>query len=370
MNIVLFVNIAKWLLIVASVVAGIFAVAFFIEYFFGEKIGAKRNSNVKKSKEERVVSKVTTITTTEVKEEPKKEELVEEKEDKKEEPADSTDLDEMLARLEEKASAVAKEEVAEEESEEEVEKPEEEQVEEVVEKEETLEDIRRRALEKIAARRKLAMAKEEQVEEVVEEDVSEEQVEEVVEEDVSEEKVEDKFNEQDAIKLENSAKEVANEKAENEPEAKQTTVMIVAPDTIAIDYETRLATIKENYAKIDRDYNKNHNLVLKYERTERRKVRNEKLLNKKATELTNLNLVLYNVKDLKSIDPEKKARQEEIANHIAELKESIKTADKYIEETKQKYENAVKFDAFLQKEKHRYEVEIKELEDLIKKGNK
>ena len=108
---------------------------------------------------------------------------------------------------------------------------------------------------------------------------------------------------------------------------------------------------------------------MKYERTERRKIRNEKLLNRKATELTNLNLLLYNVKDLKSIDPEKKARQEEIAKHIAELKESIKNADKYISENAQKYENAKKFDAFLEKEKRRYEIEIKELEDLIKKGS-
>ena len=74
-------------------------------------------------------------------------------------------------------------------------------------------------------------------------------------------------------------------------------VNIFIPNERKKDFKTVLQSAYTPYT-IERDYNKNHNSVLKDERTVRRKARNEKLLNKKATELTNLNLVLYNVKDI------------------------------------------------------------------------
>ena len=110
--------------------------------------------------------------------------------------------------------------------------------------------------------------------------------------------------------------------------------------------------------------------VRKYEKTEKRKTRNEKLLDRKATELTNLNLVLYNVNDIKDIDPEKKERQESLVEHIAELKNSIAEADEYLEKNKEKYENAKKITTFLEGEKARYEAEITELNALIAESKK
>jgi len=375
----LILTIAKWVVIIGGVVATLFALAFYAVYLFGgEASEARREKKIVKKAEKNTERRVEKVY-----EEEKKEEKavateinvvnnyyapVEEKKEEKAAVEDSADLDEMLARLEAKAEAVSKAEDEKAEKEEEtasapVEEIKAEEKEE--EKEESLEEIRKRALERIEARRKAMKAEEEAL--AAEEAKKNAEQEAKAAEEAKEAAEEAKAAAEEA----KAAAEEAKEQSAKDESKEEVIVKVVnVPDAHAIDYETRLATIKENYAKIERDYNKNHNAVLKYERTQRRKIRNEKLLNKKATELTNLNLVLYNVKDLKSIDPEKKAKQEEIANHIAELKESIKTADKYIVDNATKYENAKKFDAFLEKEKQRYEIEIKELEDLIKKGNK
>ena len=81
---------------------------------------------------------------------------------------------------------------------------------------------------------------------------------------------------------------------------------VVGPE---FDYYQRLDTINTSLIKLEKDLAKSSREVRKYEKTEKRKTRNEKLLDRKATELTNLNLVLYNVNDIKDIDPEKKERQ-------------------------------------------------------------
>lgn len=373
MNWELVLTIIQWILVGVAGVSFVFGVLFYVRYLSshsnnlsaGKKVKEQKESveEVESEKENVVVNQIT------IHNYAKEENVGDNKE-----VSDSTDLDEMLARLEAKAIEVSRsEENVEEDTEDNAEDKtnqnnesseelneektaknidsevvDESLFQEETEEGESIESIRRKALEKIEARRKA---------EQVEQEAEKENIEEVSQ-DVS------SNDDEEMVVVEDTSKE------EPKPEKEEVIIKVVAPDAHAIDYETRLATIKENYAKIERDYNKNHNSVLKYERTERRKVRNEKLLNKKATELTNLNLVLYNVKDLKNVDPEKKARQEEIANHIAELKESIKSADKYIVENATKYENAKKFDAFLEKEKQRYEIEIKELEDLIKKGNK
>ena len=142
---------------------------------------------------------------------------------------------------------------------------------------------------------------------------------------------------------------------------------VVGPE---FDYYQRLDTINTSLIKLEKDLAKSSREVRKYEKTEKRKTRNEKLLDRKATELTNLNLVLYNVNDIKDIDPEKKERQESLVEHIAELKNSITEADEYLEKNKEKYENAKKITTFLEGEKTRYEAEITELNALIAESKK
>ena len=142
---------------------------------------------------------------------------------------------------------------------------------------------------------------------------------------------------------------------------------VVGPE---FDYYQRLDTINTSLIKLEKDLAKSSREVRKYEKTEKRKTRNEKLLDRKATELTNLNLVLYNVNDIKDIDPEKKERQESLVEHIAELKNSIAEADEYLEKNKEKYENAKKITTFLEGEKARYEAEITELNALIAESKK
>lgn len=142
---------------------------------------------------------------------------------------------------------------------------------------------------------------------------------------------------------------------------------VVGPE---FDYYQRLDTINTSLIKLEKDLAKSSREVRKYEKTEKRKARNEKLLDRKATELTNLNLVLYNVNDIKDIDPEKKERQESLVEHIAELKNSIAEADEYLEKNKEKYENAKKITTFLEGEKTRYEAEITELNALIAESKK
>lgn len=142
---------------------------------------------------------------------------------------------------------------------------------------------------------------------------------------------------------------------------------VVGPE---FDYYQRLETINASLVKLEKDLTKSSREVRKYEKTEKRKARNEKLLDRKATELTNLNLVLYNVNDIKDIDPEKKERQESLVEHIAELKNSISEADEYLVKNKEKYENAKKIKTFLEGEKERYEAEITELNALIAEAKK
>lgn len=134
------------------------------------------------------------------------------------------------------------------------------------------------------------------------------------------------------------------------------------------DYRIRLEKIKESQGKIDRDLDKTTRAILKYERTIRRKERNQKMLDRRALELTNLNLLMYSVTDIKNVDAEKKARQEELTAHISELKASIQDAENYLEANKEKHENNLTLRDYLTHEKTRYADEVKELEALIESG--
>lgn len=135
-----------------------------------------------------------------------------------------------------------------------------------------------------------------------------------------------------------------------------------------IDYKARLEKIIANRDKIDRDLGKIQKSILKYERTKRRMNRNQKMLDRRAGELTNLNLVMYSVTDIKNVDEEKKAKQEELTAHIAELKASIQDADEFIESNKEKNDHNVKMAKFLLQEKSRYNEEIAELQELIRRS--
>lgn len=136
-----------------------------------------------------------------------------------------------------------------------------------------------------------------------------------------------------------------------------------------IDYETRLAKVIENRDKIEKELAKTQKSILKYERTIRRKDRNQKLLDRRAGELTNLNLLMYSVTDIKNVDEDKKAKQEELTAHIAELKASIQDAEEYIESNKTKYNHDLTVVKYLTEEKKRYDEEVAELESLIKAIN-
>lgn len=195
--------------------------------------------------------------------------------------------------------------------------------------------------------------KEQQVEEeVVPEPVQEEKVEvkeepEVQEEEVKEEVVEDSKEDLDIKEI----KSVGHE--------------IVYNGNI-IDYKNRLEKVIETRDKIERDLTKRQKSILKYERTKRRMNRNQKMLDRRAGELTNLNLVMYSVTDIKNVDEEKKAKQEDLTAHIAELKASIQDAEEYIESNKDKNENNIRMAKYLLNEKNRFNEEITELQALIK----
>ena len=137
----------------------------------------------------------------------------------------------------------------------------------------------------------------------------------------------------------------------------------------SIDYSARLEKIIATRDKIERDLAKVQKAILKYERTKRRKTRNQKMLDRRAGELTNLNLVMYSVTDIKNVDEEKKIKQEELTAHIAELKASIQDAEEYIESNKEKNDHNVKMAKFLTQEKLRYNEEIAELQSLINAGD-
>lgn len=248
-------------------------------------------------------------------------------------------------------------------------------IEEQTKDEEIVEEIREEVVE----------AAEEPVEEVVEEPVeeaAEEPVEEVVVENVAEEAVEETVEEVKEEIQEESIENLASldETAEDDvaddedteilsniEELKADETAVVAGGTV-LDYKARLDKIIETRNKIERDLTKIQKSILKYERTKRRKNRNQKMLDKRAGELTNLNLVMYSVTDIKNVDEDKKVKQEELTAHIAELKASIQDADEFIESNKEKNEHNVKMAKFLMQEKARYNEEIAELQALINKN--
>ena len=246
-------------------------------------------------------------------------------------------VDDMLASLDEKA----KDEDAENSAEEKVE----EQPEEVSE---TVEEEKEEVVETVQEEKE--EVKEEPKEEVVEtvQEVQETEVqnEEVAEEEKSEE-----------------TEEVSDEELEYKGEPHEA----IVPGTV-IDYKARLEKIIASRDKIERDLTKIQKSILKYERTKRRMNRNQKMLDRRAGELTNLNLVMYSVTYIKNVDEDKKAKQEELTAHIAELKASIQDAEEFIESNKEKNDHNVKMAKFLLNEKNRYNEEIAELEDLIKKS--
>jgi hypothetical protein len=247
------------------------------------------------------------------------------------EEVNEIDLDAMLAKLEE----ASKKEVKVEES-----------------KEEPIVEIKEEPIEEPAT-------------EIVEEPAIEiiEDVEEtpVVEEEIIEEAQEDVV---EVVEL------VDEEEVKPEEEKQQPVVEVVKEEVCGpeFDYRVRLSKIKESQAKIDRDLEKTTRSILKYERTIRRNERNQKMLDRRALELTNLNLLMYSVTDIKNVDAEKKARQEELTAHIAELKASIQDAENYLETNKEKHENNLTLRDYLTHEKTRYADEVKELEALIASG--
>ena len=196
-------------------------------------------------------------------------------------------------------------------------------------------------------------------EEVKENEITEEEVivEEIIEEkeESTEENIETK--EENSDDEEDSDDVMSYEKIETEA--------ILAPGTL-IDYKTRLEKVISSKDKLERDLAKIDKFILKYERTDRRKARNQKMLDRRAGELTNLNLLMYSVTDIKNVDEDKKVKQEELTAHIAELKASIQDAEEYLESNREKYNHNVKMSKFLNQEKTRLDEEIVELEKLIK----
>ncbi len=194
---------------------------------------------------------------------------------------------------------------------------------------------------------------------VKEEDVIEEQTSEIEPEDTIPEEVE-----------EEPAEEEVTVKEEKET-PKTIVIKEVTTETVGtdFDYNVRLAKIVESKNKMEKELQKTKRAILKYERTSRRRARNQKMLDRRAVELTNLNLLMYSVTDIKNIDEDKKAKQEELTKHIAELKASIQDADAFLVKNKERYEHDKKMFAFYTKEEHRYNDEIKELEILIKNAN-
>ncbi len=283
------------------------------------------------------------------------------------------DVDAMLAQLdEETAGEEVEEEIQEEVVEEAVEETQEddllaafienEEVAETEEVQETAEEV-----EETVAEETVEESAEEIAEEIIEEtqeEVAEEVVEEVKEtEAVEEEKEESTDDEEDDEDAD------ATEDAEilEYTGLKEEPVEYAANGSI--DYSARLEKIITTRDKIERDLAKVQKAILKYERTKRRKNRNQKMLDRRAGELTNLNLVMYSVTDIKNVDEDKKIKQEELTAHIAELKASIQDAEEYIESNKEKNDHNVKMAKFLTQEKLRYNEEIAELQSLINSGD-
>lgn len=219
---------------------------------------------------------------------------------------------------------------------------------------------------------------EEPANEVVEEpanETAEEPVSEPESEPVVEEVVEDEAANEAASETDEESEETADEKAEEPAEIQEETDTVSEIKNVGHgivysgnlnEYKARLESVINARNKIERDLTKRQKAILKYERTKRRMNRNQKMLDRRAGELTNLNLLMYSVTDIKNIDEDKKAKQEDLTAHIAELKASIQDADEYIESNKGKNENNIKMAKYLLNEKNRYNEEIAELEELIK----
>lgn len=203
-----------------------------------------------------------------------------------------------------------------------------------------------------------------EVVEVVEEKPVEEDVEEVVEE-VKPEKTEETVVEVEEVKVE-EVKTEAKEEIETIEVQEANDGDMISVENLP-DYKARLDKIVENRDKINKDLIKVEKSILNYERTKRRKLRNQKMLDRRASELTNLNLVMYSVTDIKNVDEDKKVKQEELTSHIAELKASIQDADEFLDSNKEKNDHDVKMAKFLIQEKARYNEEIAELQKLIAK---
>lgn len=253
-------------------------------------------------------------------------------EENKEEPKEES-VDSMLAKLEEQAGV------------------EEKPVETAEEKEEPVEEEKQEETEV-----QNAEAEETKEVEEVEESQETESQEEVAE---TTEEVQDKAEEVQDTQVETQENEetvVVNDMPE-EP---------ISPANL-LDYKARLEKVIENRDKINKDLIKVEKSILNYERTKRRKARNQKMLDRRASELTNLNLVMYSVTDIKNVDEDKKVKQEELTSHIAELKASIQDAEEFLDSNKEKNDHDVKMAKFLIQEKARYNEEIAELEKLIAK---
>ena len=278
------------------------------------------------------------------------------------------DLEAMLAKLEEASKNLREEKVVDAEV---VEQEKPAEIKEEVKEEPKAEEQAKEVPEDV----KVEDVKEEPVKDSLEEVVeAEEKIEEpkviVVEENIEEKTEEPKVEELEEITNPEESEEVV-EKAESAKE--EPTITIINNITAEksgpeFDYRVRIEKIKESQGRIDRDLEKTTRAILKYERTIRRKERNQKMLDRRALELTNLNLLMYSVTDIKNVDAEKKTRQEELTAHIAELKASIQDAENYLEANKEKHENNLKLRDYLAHEKTRYADEVKELETLIASG--
>ena len=219
----------------------------------------------------------------------------------------------------------------------------------------------------------------ETTEETTEEIQSVENTEEVAQEELVEENIEasaeettEEATEENAETIEeNVEEETVKQTEEVNAEVDGVKVEEIVGETISVeslpDYKARLDKIIENRDKINKDLIKVEKSILNYERTKRRKIRNQKMLDRRASELTNLNLVMYSVTDIKNVDEDKKIKQEELTSHIAELKASIQDAEEFLDSNKEKNDHDVKMAKFLSQEKARYNEEIIELQKLIAK---
>lgn len=329
----------------------VFTIMFFVEISVREKKTVKKISIKKVIEENKNKEEETQISVDEMLENLEKQssEDVQNEENETEEVAaieiiEAQDeiVEEAIEEPEEAVEEVA-EESAEEVTEESAEEPE-EQGDETIAQEKVTEEKAEEATEEVKV---IEEVTEEPTEEVAEESVKE--VETVAEETVeNEEKLDDDDDDDDEFSY-----------VKIEPE------VILAPGTV-IDYKARLEKVIESKGKLEKDLAKIQKFILKYERTDRRMARNQKMLDRRAGELTNLNLLMYSVTDIKNVDEDKKIKQEELTTHIAELKASIQDAEEYLESNKEKYHHNQKMAKFLSQERVRFIEEIAELEALIK----